>query len=121
MEFKMALFTGGAHGYTSVSFLNFDPQTGELLTQKELFDPSFSSFAEEVFRQKNGIPENEPINSTGFLFDEEKFQLPKNIGFSEKKVLLRYNPYEVASYADGSLLLEIPLEEARKYLKFDNL
>lgn len=121
MEFRMGLFTGGAHGYTGISFLNFNPETGKLLTQKELFDPAFRGFAEKIFRQKNNIPENEPINSTGFLFEEEKFQLPKNIGFSEKKLLLRYNPYEVASYADGSLLLEIPLEEAKKYMKLDNL
>lgn len=121
MEFRMGLFTGGAHGYTGVSFLNFNPKTGKLLKPKELFDPGFSRFAEKIFRQKNGIPENEPINSTGFLFENEKFQLPKNIGFSQEKVLLRYNPYEVASYSDGSILLEIPLEEAKSYLNFNNL
>src|SRR5690606_17061402 len=36
-EMPQYLFTGGAHGYGTTSFLNIDPKTGEELTSKERF------------------------------------------------------------------------------------
>ncbi len=117
VEFELALFTGGAHGYTSVSYLNFDPESGRLISNKELFTEEFKNFAEERFRKKNEIPENEPINSTGLFFEDDKFQLPQNIGFYENKVVLRYNAYEVASYSEGTIKLVFKMEEVKKYFK----
>ena len=117
IEFDLALFTGGAHGYTSISYLNFDPETGRLLSNKDLFSEGFKEFAEKRFREKNNIPENESINSTGFFFEDDEFQLPKNIGFYTKKVVLRYNSYEIASYAEGNVQLEFKMQEVKKYFK----
>ena len=117
IEFDLALFTGGAHGYTSVTYLNFDPKTGRLLPNKDLFSEGFKEFAEKRFREKNNILENEPINSTGFFFEDDEFQLPKNIGFHSNKVVLRYNSYEIASYAEGNIQLEFKTQEVKKYFK----
>ena len=117
LEYKVGLFTGGAHGYTHVSFLNLNPETGEVFSNKDLFTAGFNNYAEKLFRKRNNIPEDDPINSTGFFFEEDNFQLPKNIGFLKNKVILRYNPYEVASYAEGGIQLEIPLEEVEEFIK----
>lgn len=117
LEYKIGLFTGGAHGYTSVSFLNLNPETGEVFSNKDLFTADFKKYAEKLFRNRNNIPEDGPINSTGFFFEEDNFQLPKNIGFLKNKIILRYNPYEVASYAEGGIQLEIPLEEVEEFIK----
>lgn len=117
IQFDLALFTGGAHGYTSVTFLNFNPETGRLLTQEELFTPDFKNLVEREFRRKNDIPKNESINSTGFFFDKDNFQLPQNIGFKPNKVVLRYNAYEIASYSEGTIQLEFKMEEVKKYFK----
>lgn len=119
MQFHLYLFTGGAHGYTSVSYLNLNPVTGEEYTTEELFNDGFKDYAEVLFRKKNEIPENEPINSTGFFFTDDTFQLPQNIGVSKSKVILRYNAYEVASYAEGGIRIEIPREEANRFLKIE--
>lgn len=121
MEFRTGIFTGGAHGYTSVTFLNLNPATGEPYTTSELFEAGFKAYAEELFRKKNEIPLDAPINSTGMFFENDEFHLPKNIGFRKDKLILRYNPYEVASYAEGGIQLEIPLKEAGKFLKNFNL
>ncbi|MFD0977386.1 DUF3298 and DUF4163 domain-containing protein [Salinimicrobium gaetbulicola] len=113
------IFSGGAHGYKSITFLNFDPKTGEELTWKDIFTEDFKGFAEEKFRSEFEIPAGENINSTGFWFENDTFQLPSNIGFSEDKVILAYNIYEIAPYAEGDFYLEIPLDEARQFLKFE--
>lgn len=117
IEFNLALFTGGAHGYTSRSYLNFDPETGEPFSNEELFTSGFKDYAEQIFRKKNEIPVEEPINSTGFFFENDSFQLPQNIGFYKNKIILRYNAYEVASYAEGGIQIEIPREEAQNFIR----
>lgn len=113
------IFSGGAHGYKTLTFLNFDPTSGKILSQKDIFEEDFISFVEEKFRQEQGIPEDENINSTGFWFKNETFNLPENIGFSNDKVVLVYNSYEIAPYAAGDIVMEIPLEEVRPFIRIE--
>lgn len=113
------IFTGGAHGYGSTSFFNFDPDTGASYEHSDIFTDDFSGFAENAFRERFDIPQGEPINSTGFWFEDEAFHLPINIGIDEEKVILIYNSYEVASYAEGDFRLEFPLEDVEPYLKLE--
>lgn len=117
MEFRTGIFTGGAHGYTSITFLNLNPETGESYSVNELFEADFKAYAEELFKKNNEIAQDSPINSTGMFFENDEFHLPKNIGFRKDELILRYNPYEVASYAEGGIQLEIPLKDARRFLK----
>ena len=118
VKMETYVFTGGAHGYPATRFLNFDKKTGEEMDAVELFrDPeAFSEFAETSFRNQYEIPANAPINSTGFMFEDNRFRLPQNMGFTADSLVLIYNPYEAASYADGALVLEFPLEAIRPYL-----
>lgn len=113
-------YTGGAHGYGGTYYKNFDAETGATLTNKELFKDlnAFTAFAETKFRETFQISENEIINADRFWFDKDTFYVPENIGFSEENLLILYNPYEIASYADGAIEIEIPLEEAAPYLNY---
>jgi hypothetical protein len=112
------LFTGGAHGYTTRSFLNFNKRKGKEFENWELFKDQdhFENFAEAKFRIQEDIPQDNPINSTGFMFEQDEFYLPDNIGFTEKGLVLLYNQYEVASYADGAIELVLPYAEVKDYL-----
>lgn len=113
-------FTGGAHGYGSVRFLNFDKQKSAELESWELFRnrESFERYAEAKFRAQEKIPENKPINSTGFMFEEDRFYLPENIGLEAGGVKLLYNQYEVASYADGPIELVLPYSDVEQFLNY---
>ena len=113
------IFTGGAHGYGASTYLNFDKEAAVEIGGAELLnDPEeFLKLAEAVFRKQYDIPEGTPINSTGFMFEENQFILPENLGLSVDGLVLHYNPYEAASYADGALILKIPMEKVRPYLK----
>lgn len=112
------IFTGGAHGYGSKTFLNFDKKKGIELENIDLFKDveDFQVFAEEMFRQKEKIPIDKSINHTGFMFEQDSFYLPENLGFTQAGLKLLYNPYEVASYADGAIELVLPHAEIKKYL-----
>lgn len=110
------IFSGGAHGYKNLSFLNFDPETGEQLSWKDIFTSEFKKYVEQRFRKEHNIPAEDNINSTGFWFENEAFHLPANIGFTEEEVILIYNSYEIAPYADGDFYMEISMEEVKPFL-----
>ncbi|MEL6918600.1 MAG: DUF4163 domain-containing protein [Bacteroidota bacterium] len=112
------LFTGGAHGYSTSRFLNFDKKKNDELEDWELFESKkdFKRFAETKFRIQENIPQDDPINSTGFMFEKNEFYLPENIGFTKEGIQLLYNQYEVASYADGTIVLILPFNEVKNYL-----
>lgn len=111
-------FTGGAHGYQGFSSLIFNSKTGKIITNNKLFRNAeeFKAFAEIEFRKKYHIPEKSNINATGLMFENDKFQLPQNIFYTNKGLLLYYNSYEAASYADGPKEILFPYDEISKYL-----
>lgn len=118
LELNSYVFTGGAHGYSAKRFLNFDKKRGVELENWQLFQnrKDFQKYAETKFREQEAIPAEASINHTGFMFEKDSFYLPENIGFTEEGVKLLYNPYEVASYADGPIMLTLPFKEVNPYL-----
>ncbi|WP_456313487.1 DUF3298 domain-containing protein [Pseudomonas shirazensis] len=113
-------FTGGAHGYQGFRSLLFHPKTGKTIFNDELFKSKkeFKAFAEKEFRAKYKIPAKSNINATGLMFENDKFHLPQNIFYTTEGLLLYYNSYEVASYADGPKELLFPYAKVTKYLNF---
>jgi hypothetical protein len=113
-------FTGGAHGYQGFRSLLFNPKTGKTIFNNQLFknEKEFKAFAEKEFRAKYKIPAKANINATGLMFENDIFQLPQNIFYTDEGLLLYYNSYEAASYADGPKELLFPYEKVSQYLKF---
>lgn len=111
-------FTGGAHGYQGFTSLLFNPKTGKTISGSQLFKNKndFTAFAEKEFRKKYKIPEKSNINATGLMFENDKFQLPQNIFYTSQGLLLYYNSYEAASYADGPKEILFPYDQINPYL-----
>lgn len=118
IELEHYTFTGGAHGYSGLRSLIFNRETGKLIPNDQLFKDrnAFKAFAEQKFRALYKIPSG-PINATGLMFEDEKFHLPQNIFYTDKGLLLYYNLYEVASYADGAKEVLLSYDEVQPYLK----
>ena len=114
------LFTGGAHGYNTSHFLNFDKLKGIELDNEQLFknQADFEDFAETKFRVQEQIPVQGDINSTGFMFETNAFYLPQNMGYTQEGLQLFYGQYEIASYADGPIVLNIPYSELQRYVVY---
>ncbi|MRX39491.1 DUF4163 domain-containing protein [Flavobacterium sp. LC2016-23] len=113
-------FTGGAHGYQGFRSLLFDPKTGKTIFNDQIFknQKQFKAFAEKEFRLKYNIPEKANINATGLMFENDQFQLPQNIFYTEEGLLLYYNSYEAASYAEGAKEILFPYDKVRPYLRY---
>lgn len=112
-------YTGGAHGYRGLQSIIINPKNGKSIANKDLFidEEKFKIFAEKQFRKKFEISSKANINATGFMFEDEKFQLPQNYFFTKDGLLLYYNIYEIASYAAGPQVLLLPYEILNPYLK----
>ncbi|MBT8245991.1 MAG: DUF4163 domain-containing protein [Winogradskyella sp.] len=108
--------TGGAHGNDSIQFLNFNPENGALLTQNDIISDmkGFKKLAESFFLDHM---KNEGLDIKEFFFGKP-FQLPENIGFNEEGIILLYNNYEIASYAQGYTEFVISIEKAKEFLSF---
>lgn len=113
-------FTGGAHGYGSSHYLLFDKRKGTLIAREELIkdEKGFTQLAEQKFREHYASNTESPLNEQGFMFEDDQFHLPKNIGYTASGLKLIYNPYEIAPYSDGQITLEIPYEEANTFLRY---
>lgn len=121
LKLESYLYTGGAHGYTTVSFLNFDKQEGVELENEELFKnyDDFKLYVENRFRHIENIPFEESINNTGFMFSNNQFYLPDTIGLTKEGLLLYYEPYLIAPYSDGAYILKFTFEELKDQLSFN--
>ncbi len=111
-------FTGGAHGYSGTNSLLFDATTGKIIPIENLFNDSakFSEYAESKFRKQFELSDSDNINATGLMFEDDKFSLPQNIIYTDKGLILYYNIYEIASYADGKKEVFIPYSELSPFL-----
>lgn len=118
IEIDHYTFTGGAHGYEGLQSLLFDPKTGKTIPNDALFQnlSELKKTVEKKFRIKYQIPLKGNINQTGYLFEDDTFQLPKNIFFTTDGLLFHYNPYEAAAYVEGPKTLFIPYSSLKKHL-----
>lgn len=113
-------YSGGAHGYQSVTFLNFKP-SGVCYRNDELFSDmdSITHIAEQYFRKKEHI--EGLLSENGYWFEQDQFALSKNIGFEKDSLILYYNPYEITSYSEGAKIIKIPLDRIQKWIFIKNL
>jgi hypothetical protein len=109
------LNTGGAHGNLNITFLNFNPRTGGLLSLDEIIlnKIAFEDIAKQHFKVATQITDD---TGYGDYFFGDDFHLPANIGFNDEGVTLFYNVYEIASYAVGITEFTIPFTEINDYL-----
>ena len=101
------LNTGGIHGTSKVSFLNFDAITG-----KQLHYDDFIKDKDELKKFLKFYFEKE-VESISF----DDFKLPETIGLSDEGVIILYNVNEIPSYTDQLTEFVVPFDEAERFLK----
>lgn len=112
-------YRGGAHGNDQIKLININTKNGELIKIPELINDTLKlkKVAQHYF-----IKELETNNKSEKLEDYffgRPFQLPENIGLSEEGLIMLYNTYEIASYAQGYTEFIIPFEDALTLLEFN--
>lgn len=102
-------YTGGAHGMTAVSAMNFDMKTGTLITEKDFFKEGYESAL--ASRLSAHLPEAlESPSDTAMLFNTD-IGPNGNFRITDQGVTYIYNQYEIAPYAWGIIKVTVPWEE----------
>lgn len=108
-------YTGGAHPNSFINYFVISKATGKDISLKELFKPGFTkelnNIAAKEFRKVRGITSNNSLTEEGFWFENNQNIFNNNFGLTEKGILFYYNAYDVAPYAYGPTIVEIPYSE----------
>lgn len=117
VSLKSYIDTGGAHGNGGITYLNFNPETGAALHLNDIISnqTQFKKIAEKAFKDQTQ-PKDSKETIEDFFFGEG-FQLPSNIGFTKDGLVLLYNNYEIASYAQGITQIVLPYDQVKELLR----
>lgn len=120
-------FEGGAHGYYMDYGLNFDAKTGQVLTIADIAQDE-AAFQEICVQEM--LRQCEDLRAEGLLFDDEMLDAVGGLQgilegkmegeewyFTEEGICFISNIYEIAPYAAGNFLFDIPYEMIDETLK----
>jgi hypothetical protein len=109
-------YMGGAHGNYNTLYYVFNAENGMLIKSiNELISDTLKiqeTAKQQFFKLKN-IDANKPINDQGYWFEKKEFSLNNNFGLLKDTLIFTFNPYEIASYADGQTEIKIPLSSIK--------
>ena len=108
-------YTGGAHGMTSETTLNFDTDNGSLIGETELFQDGYEERLSSLLSLH--LPEalQEP-GDTAMLFTRD-IRPNGNFRVSETGLTYIYNQYEIGPYVLGAVEVTVPWEELKDLLR----
>lgn len=111
-------YTGGAHGNYYTQYSCYDVKERELLVIKDIFDVvELNKLGQEYFLMQRGLQKNVNLEDSGYWFDGNSFYLPNNFKIENNSFVFVFNPYEIASYAEGIIEIRIPFNKIRNTIK----
>lgn len=118
---------GGAHPNQWSRWLNFHATDGKLLTKEDVFLPSAKAEIEQILldqlirkvaklHPKENIVSIVNLRKNGYL-EFTDIYIPDNFLLGKENILFLFNRYDIAPYAFGEIVLEVPYGEIGHCLK----
>ena len=108
-------YTGGAHGNRYLLIQNYDLQTGDAVSEQDLFiddyyEPLKSLLLEALIAQTDEAETKKDLRRLGYSVDDV---VPnENFYVTAEGITYVYNPYEIAPYAMGCIQISLPWDAA---------
>jgi len=103
-EIRTVQFFGGAHPSHELHVLNFDPRTGTRITLRDIFKPGSEPELAKILERE--AAKNADVPANGFF---PKPAPHENFAIEPDGVVFIFNPYEIAPYSSGTIMLKVPL------------
>lgn len=114
-------YTGGAHGNPFESYVNFRPSDGKVLVFKDVLDmdniQKFKSLNLKHLKKHRNIAPTNTLEDKGLFVLADDLPLPATFALTKSGIIMSYNYYEIASYADGVISYIIPYNELEGLIK----
>lgn len=122
------VYMGGAHGLSNRTYFNFNLETGNLITEKDIFTDNSRGAISDLIKVRiieesketyeTGTPPIRDLDDTDFWTDSIK---PNgNFYITDESINYVFNPYEIAPYYIGQTEVTLPFERIKKFLKPQN-
>lgn len=122
-SYERYAFMGGAHGNSSRLLYNFDTNTGLLFEEKDLFGEDYEELLSRLIKEQI-VEDNAQMESvadlTDFQFFEDQIKPNNNFFITPEGLAYVYNPYDIAPYSTGQIIVVIEYEKLRPILKAGN-
>jgi hypothetical protein len=119
LQFTQYSYMGGAHGGSSISFVNWDTKANKKVALNAIFIDGYAGvlnkIAEKIFRKQEKLADTASLN--GYFFKDNKFSLNDNYLVSPIGIRFHYNDYEIKPYAAGPTDLLIPYSQIESLLR----
>ncbi|WP_121809646.1 DUF3298 and DUF4163 domain-containing protein [Mucilaginibacter kameinonensis] len=120
LEVRGYSYTGGAHGGTSVGFINWDTKAGKNLKLDDVFISGYhdklTGIAEKIFRKNEKLSDTASLKDN-YFFKDDKFALNENFSITPLGIKFLYNQYEIKPYAAGITELFIPYTQIKSLIQ----
>ena len=119
-ETESYIYTGGAHGYNSLTYMNFSRKTGHLITLDEVLDLSkkehiIQLLLQDLMQQAN-CKSIQQLEDEGYISIRD-IDVTGNFHMGSCGITFVYNPYEIACYAMGRQSVTLTYEQLKPYMK----
>jgi hypothetical protein len=113
-------FQGGAHGATSVQFINWNTKTNKNLLLCNIlingYEADLVKTGEAVFRKNEKLSDTASLTGN-YFFKNNKFTLSNNFLITPLGIRFLYNEYEIKPYAAGQTNIFIPYTQIKSLLR----
>jgi Protein of unknown function (DUF3298)/Deacetylase PdaC len=118
LGFKNYMYAGGAHGNHNTKFVTYDLKNKKVLTLDDVFKPNYqkalNAAVMRAARRYFGVKPNQSLEGSALV---AKVEANTNYAIGKKGILFNYEPYEIASYAQGEIELFVPFDDVKSILK----
>nr|GFC19379.1 hypothetical protein [Tanacetum cinerariifolium] len=111
-------FSGGAHGNYGLTPASYDLRTGRRLRYDDIFRPTAAqqlpTLLGQAVRPQLNLKPGESLDKELFV---NKMPVTHNMYLTASGAVFVYQPYEIASYAQGEIVVFVPLASLRPLLR----
>lgn len=110
--FDQYQYTGGAHGNTTRSSVNWNLNTGEIIQLEDFFH-GFNNWGETIIKELIKLADSQ-MRTNRFIYFENYRDLivknfnPDNYYLTDSGITIYYQQYEIGPYASGIIEFNIP-------------
>lgn len=112
-------YTGGAHGWTKINYLNYNLKDKCPITFSDLFikgkEKEILSAIKVALLLQNGATTDKEMGDKGF-FGLDSMKVTKDFALSKNTVTFTYGQYELGCFALGIVNIPVPISNLAEYL-----
>ena len=112
---RIEMYTGGAHGGAMESYINFQEQTGEVITCNKLFgnkqDEIKKLIKQQIIKDNDCKTEEELVEKRSIFSLGDVYISDNNFLIEKDGIMFCYNPYDIAPWSEGFIFAKISYKE----------